>query len=103
MKRLIITIISIIIAISAAAQEADTTGTVIENKLNFEKPHILVSDYFSSVKAHLSKEGRKEWKPEFTLRANAVLFDGSAILTGGVRTSQNKVFGLGLGWGQQFF
>ena len=103
MKRLIITIISIMIAISAAAQEADTTGTVIENKLNFEKPRILVSDYFSSVKAHLSKEGRKEWKPEFTLRANAVLFDGSAILTGGVRTSQNKVFGLGLGWGQQFF
>ena len=103
MKCFVITIISLFIAISATAHEADTTHAVVENKLNFEKPRILVSDYFSSVKAHLSKEGRKEWQPEFSIRANAELFDASAILTGGVRTSQNKVFGMGVGLGQNFF
>ena len=89
-------------AISAAAQEVDSTVVAAE-KLNFEQPRFLVSDYFSSVKAHLSKEGRKEWRPEFTLRANAEFLDGSLNLIGGIRTSQNKVFGLGAGWGQRFF
>ena len=102
MKHLTITILSILFSISATAQEADTTAAN-GDKLNFEQPRFLVSDYFSSVKAHLSKEGRKGWKPEFSLRANAELLDGSLILTGGVRTSQNKVFGLGIGWGQRFF
>ena len=102
MKHLTITILSILFSISAAAQEADTTAAK-GDKLNFEQPRFLVSDYFSSVKAHLSKEGRKGWKPEFSLRANAEFLDGSLILTGGIRTSQNKVFGLGAGWGQTFF
>lgn len=102
MKHLTITILSILFSISAAAQEADTTAAK-GDKLNFEQPRFLVSDYFSSVKAHLSKEGQKGWKPEFSLRANAEFLDGSLILTGGVRTSQNKVFGLGIGWGQRFF
>lgn len=102
MKHLTITILSILFSISAAAQEADTTAAN-GDKLNFEQPRFLVSDYFSSVKAHLSKEGRKGWKPEFSLRANAEFLDGSVILTGGIRTSQNKVFGLGAGWGQTFF
>ena len=103
MKRLIITILASSIAVWAAAQEADTTSTVIADKLNFEQPRFLVHDYFDGVKAHLSAEGRKEWKPEFSLRANVMLFDGSVILTGGIRTSQNKVFGMGAGWGQNFF
>ncbi len=102
MKHLTITILSILLSISAAAQEADTT-VAKGDKLNFEQPRFLVSDYFSSVKAHLSKKGRKGWKPEFSLRANAEFLDGSLILTGGIRTSQNKVFGLGAGWGQTFF
>jgi len=102
MKFLTITILSVLLSISAAAQTADTTA-VTGGKLNFEQPRFLVSDYFSNVKAHLSKEGRKGWKPEFSLRANAELFDCSAILTGGIRTSQNKVFGLGMGCGQRFF
>ena len=103
MKHFTITILSFLIAFSATAQEADSTVAVTGEKLNFEQPRFLVSDYFSSVKAHLSKEGRKGWKPEFSLRANAEFLDGSLILTGGVRTSQNKVFGLGIGWGQTFF
>ena len=103
MKHLIITILASFIAVSAAAQAADTTSTVTADKLNFEQPRFLVRDYFDGVKAHLSAEGRKEWKPEFSLRANAMLFDGSVILTGGIRTSQNKVFGMGAGWGQNFY
>ena len=102
MKHLTITILFALFSISATAQEADTTAAN-GDKLNFEQPRFLVSDYFGSVKAHLSKEGRKGWKPEFSLRANAEFLDGSLILTGGVRTSQNKVFGLGIGWGQTFF
>ena len=103
MKRLIITILASLIAVLAAAQEGDTISTVTADKLNFEQPRFLVHDYFDGVKAHLSAEGRKEWKPEFSLRVNAMLFDGSVILTGGIRTSQNKVFGMGAGWGQNFF
>ena len=102
MKHLTITILFALFCIFAAAQDADTTAAK-GDKLNFEQPRFLVSDYFGSVKAHLSKEGRKGWKPEFSLRANAEFLDGSLILTGGVRTSQNKVFGLGIGWGQTFF
>ena len=102
MKHLTITILFALFCIFAAAQEADTTAAK-GDKLNFEQPRFLVSDYFGSVKAHLSKEGRKGWKPEFSLRANAEFLDGSLILTGGIRTSQNKVFGLGIGWGQRFF
>ena len=56
MKHLTITILSILFSISATAQEADTTAAK-GDKLNFEQPRFLVSDYFSSVKAHLSKEG----------------------------------------------
>ena len=103
MKRLIITILASLIAVLAAAQEGDTISTVTADKLNFEQPRFLVHDYFDGVKAHLSAEGRKEWKPEFSFRVNAMLFDGSVILTGGIRTSQNKVFGMGAGWGQNFF
>ena len=103
MKHFIITILASLIAVLAAAQEGDTISTVTADKLNFEQPRFLVHDYFDGVKAHLSAEGRKEWKPEFSLRVNAMLFDGSVILTGGIRTSQNKVFGMGAGWGQNFF
>lgn len=97
MKRIIITISAAFLLFSAAAQNADTTSTVIDEKLNFEEPNFMVSTYFESVRAHLSAEGRKAWKPEFSLRANAMIYVGSFDLTGGIRTSPNKVFGLGVG------
>ena len=103
MKHFIITLLSILVAFSAAAQETDSTYAATGDKLDFEQPRFLTEDYFSSVKAHLSREGRKGWKPEFTLRANAELLDCSGILTAGIRTSQNKVFGVGAGWGYSFF
>lgn len=97
MKHIIITILAALICLSAAAQEADTLTTEAGEKLNFEKPNFMVSNYFESVKAHLSAEGRKAWKPEFSLRANVMIYMGSIDLTGGIRTSPNKVFGLGVG------
>ena len=89
--------------IPAGAQNADTTSTVMGRKLDFEQPRFIISDYLEGIKRHLSAEGRKEWKPEFSLRANVRLLDESLYLTGGIRTSQNKVFGIGAGWGRTFY
>lgn len=104
MRQLITSIIfASLLALSASAQVADSTSVATMEKLDFEQPHFLIHDYFSSVNAHLSAEGKKAWTPEFSLRAIVMLFDGSVDLTGGIRTSQNKVFGVGVGWGQNFY
>ena len=103
MKRSIITFLFLFPVLRAVGQDADTTFTATESKLDFSKPRILISTYFDEVKAHTSREARKEWRPEFTVRGNVMIFDRSVNLTGGVRTSARKVFGLGVGWGQHFF
>ena len=97
MKHIILAISAALTILSAAAQNADTTSTLAGEKLNFEEPNFMVSTYFESVKAHLSKEGRKAWKPEFSLRFTPMIYMTSFDLTGGIRTSPNKVFGLGIG------
>ena len=102
MKRFIISISAAFLALSAAAQNADTTSTVVGNKLDFSQPRILVSNYFDALKADFSPEAREQWRPEFTLRGNAMLLDGSVNLTAGIRTSARRVFGVGAGWGQHF-
>ena len=61
MSHIITTILAAFVCFSAVAQVADTTSTV--EKLNFEEPNFFPSTYFESVKAHLSAEGRKSWKP----------------------------------------
>ena len=103
MKHLITTLLSIIILLPAAAQEVDTTSTVVGKKLDFDSPNFMIEDYFESVKAHLSAEGRKEWRPEFSLRTNAFFYNSSLDLTGGIRTSPNKVFGLGVSHGKLYY
>ena len=103
MKRLITLVLTIFTFLSAAAQQADTTSTVIGEKLDFETPNFVAKDYFDAVKAHLSPEGRKNWKPEFSVRAVAMIYNGSVDVTGGIRTSPNKVFGLGGGWGSAYY
>ena len=97
MRHILITIAAALLFVPAAAQETDATSTVSGEKLNFEEPNFMVSTYFESVKAHLSAEGRKAWKPEFSVRGNVMVFVGTVDLTGGIRTSPNKVFGLGVG------
>ena len=103
MKRLIVSILISCFFLSAAAQDTDTTSTVVGEKLNFEQPRILVSDYFEGVKMHLSAEGRKEWRPEFSLRYNLMIYKGSVDLTAGIRTSSNKVFGICVGLNNTFY
>ena len=102
MKHLITCILTFCVVFSAAAQDADTTSTVVGNKLDFETPNFIARDYFETIKAHLSAEGRKNWKPEFSVRVNLMIYYGSYDLTGGIRTSPNKVFGLGIGRGSQW-
>ena len=85
--------------LAASAQSADTTSTVSGEKLDFEQPQFLVSNYFESVKAHLSPEWRKSWRPEVTARINVMIYYGSYDFTLGIRTSPNKVFGIGAGVG----
>lgn len=97
MKYLITILSAFLILFPAVAQQVDTTSTVVGNKLDFESPNFVAKDYFEEVKAHLSAEGRKNWKPEFSVRGVGMFYHESATLTGGVRTSPNKVFGLGLG------
>ena len=94
MKHIIISIWAAYLFISAAAQTPDSTSTVVGDKLNFEEPNFMVSTYFESVKAHLSKEGRQAWRPEFSVRGSAMIYVGSIDVTAGIRTSPNKVFGL---------
>lgn len=97
MKYLITILSFLLVLFPAVAQQVDTTSTVVGNKLDFESPNFVAKDYFEEVKAHLSAEGRKNWKPEFSVRGVWMFYHESATLTGGVRTSPNKVLGLGLG------
>ena len=101
MKKILTTLAVVLLALAANAQN-DTTSTVVGEKLNFEEPQFLTSTYFETVKAHLSPEWRKSWKPEFSVRANVMIYYGSIDITGGIRTSPNKVFGLGVGRGKAF-
>jgi len=89
MKYLFSVIFAILTVVLCAAQPADTTATgeVPVEKLDFD-----------AVKAHLSKEGRQAWRPEFSVRGNVMIYSGTVDLTGGIRTSPNKVFGLGVGY-----
>ena len=41
-----------------------------------------------------SKEGRKEWRPEFTIRTYGGLVTGGQAVTGGLRINQNLTLGL---------
>ena len=102
MKHLITILSALMILAPAFAQTADTTSTVVGDKLDFETPNFVAKDYFEEVKAHLSAEGRKYWKPEFSVRANGMFYYMAADLTAGIRTSPNKVFGLGVGHGWQY-
>ncbi len=84
-------------AIAAAAQEPDTTSNIVGEKLDFDAPQVISDTYFENVRAHLSKEGRQAWKPEFSVRGNVMIYVGSVDVTAGIRTSPNKVFGIYVG------
>ena len=49
-----------------------------------------------------SKEGMKEWKPEFTLKRSGGFFTDRRMVTGGVRVDEKRSFALYLGQGGQW-
>ena len=78
MKRILTTLAAIIVAsVSAFAQE-----TMAED----------LSGWANEWKYAFSKEGMKEWKPEFTLRESGGFFTGRRMLTGGVRVDEKRSF-----------
>ena len=60
------------------------------------------SGWANSWKYAFSKEGMKEWKPEFTLRESGGFFTGRWMVTGGVRVDEKRSFALYLGQGNQW-
>lgn len=49
-----------------------------------------------------SKEGRQEWKPEFTLRYMSGFTTSAPIITGGVRIDEKRTFSLLVGRGDTY-
>ena len=68
-------------------------------KLGLMAVLLLVSSniHAQSIKESFSAEGRKNWKPEFTVRGNVGIFTGGAILSGGIRIDDKHTLGLMLG------
>ena len=102
MKHLITTILlAALMILPAAAQRQDSTTAATE-KLDFESADLVTKNYFESVKLHLSKDWRKSWRPEVSARITSMFYVGSYDLTLGIRTSPNKVFGVGAASGEVF-
>lgn len=88
MKRILTILTAVIIASgSALGQE-----TMAED----------LSGWANEWKYAFSKEGVKEWKPEFTLRYYVGLVTNSPMLTGGVRADEKRSFALFVGQGETY-
>ena len=60
------------------------------------------SGWANGWKYPFSKEGMKEWKPEFTLRESGSFFIGRMMVTGGVRVDEKRSFALYFGQGNEW-
>ena len=89
MKR-IFTIIAAAVAIMLATGEASAQE-------NSEK-----MTWSEGWRYAFSKEGVKEWRPEFTLRYYAGLFDSGHMYSAGVRVDDKRTFGLIIGHGDTY-
>lgn len=61
-----------------------------------------LSGWTNEWKHAFSKEGVKEWKPEFTLRYQTGLMTSGPMLTGGVRIDGKRSFALFVGQGDTY-
>ncbi|MBQ8420721.1 MAG: hypothetical protein IJX11_00465 [Bacteroidales bacterium] len=61
-----------------------------------------LSDWANEWKRAFSKEGIKDWKPEFTLRLYAGWITEGPMLTGGVRIDEKRSFALMLAHGDTY-
>lgn len=50
-----------------------------------------------SIKESFSVEGRKNWRPEFTVRGNLGFYASGFAVTGGARIDEKRTFGLMVG------
>ena len=57
----------------------------------------LTSVQAQSIKESFSAEGRKNWKPEFTVRGNVGIYAAGFAVTGGVRIDEKRTLGLMVG------
>ena len=53
----------------------------------------LTSVQAQSIKESFSAEGRKNWKPEVTVRGNLGIYAGGFAVTGGVRIDEKRTLG----------
>ena len=80
MKRILTILLTLLLAsVTAFAQESMTEG---------------VNSWANEWKYAFSKDGVKEWKPEFTVRYYAGLFTTGPMITGGVRVDEKRSFAL---------
>ena len=87
MKRILTILIAVLAAGNVFAQ-----GSVSEDNQRWA----------NEWKYAFSKEGIKEWKPEFTLRGYAGFVTSGPMLTGGVRIDQKRSFSLFVGMGDTY-
>ena len=88
MKRILTILLTLLLAsVTAFAQESMTEG---------------VNSWANEWKYAFSKEGVKEWKPEFTARYYAGLFTSGPMVTGGVRVDEKRSFALFVSQGDTY-
>ena len=80
----IITFLAVLIFSAGSSYAQDTTADDL-------------SGWANEWKHAFSKEGVKEWKPEFTLRYYTGLTTTGPMLTGGVKVDEKRTFALFLG------
>lgn len=78
MKRFLFVVLSILICVSSAGQTVAGEEKTWTGEWQYA----------------FSPEGRKAWRPEFTLRFNYGLFATGAAFTGGVRVDSKRTLGL---------
>ena len=61
-----------------------------------------LSGWTNEWKYAFSKDGVKEWKPEFTARYYAGLFTTGPMITGGVRVDEKRSFALFVSQGDTY-
>ena len=61
-----------------------------------------LSGWANEWKYAFSKEGVKEWKPEFTLRYYSGLTTSGPMLTGGVKVDEKRTFAMFVGQGDTY-
>lgn len=88
MKRILTILLTLLLAsVTAFAQESMTEG---------------VNSWANEWKYAFSKEGVKEWKPEFTARYYAGFFTSGPMITGGVRVDEKRTFAIFVSQGDTY-